>query len=577
MTNKITRLLFAGTFSFTAICGQTYISNVAIVDVENRKIIPGQTVVLTNETISAIKPFNKIKIPADAAIIDGTGKYLLPGLTDAHVHFFQSGGLYTRPDGLDLRKYSSYEKEINWVHTNMEDLLRRYLQNGITSVIDVGATYNFLKQRDSFSNKWYSPSIYMTGPLLTSYEPEVFKKLKNDEPFKLCNSIEDAKKMLQEQLPFHPDFIKIWYIVNPDSVEASAKKYQPVVKFIIEESHKNNLKVAVHATERFTAQLAVESGCDFLVHDIEDEIVSADFIQLLKAKNIVLCPTLIVADGYDKSFGQKNHFSYNDLKMSNPTQIGSLNDIRHLSDTAYFNNVKRWINSPKSIADAARADSIRMINLKRMADGGVTIVAGTDAGNIGTQHATSLLSELKAMKESGISNWQIIQSATINSSKLFKNNSGSISIGKRADMLLLNASPIDELENLTKINIVFNKGYAINPDTLIKETPLALVQRQLNGYNSRNIDAFLEPYADDVELYMFPDKLISKGKESMRKEYNELFEKIPALHCEIKERIIQENIIIDKEMVSGMGETKLEATVIYHVRDNKISKVYFIQ
>lgn len=578
MKNRISLLLFANMFCFTTF-SQTYITNVIIVDVVNKKLIPQQTVVVTNDIISEIKPFGKIKIPANAVIIEGKGKYLIPGLTDAHVHFFQSGGLYTRPDALDLRKFNSYEKEINWVHNNMEDLLRRYMKNGITSVIDVGATYNFLKQRDTFANKTYAPTIYMTGPLLTSFEPNVYKNLKNDEPFRLFTSIEDSKKMVQEQLPFHPDFIKILYIVNPDSVEASAKKYQPIVSAIIEESHKNNLKVAVHATERITAQLAVESGCDFLVHGVEDELVSDEFIQLLKTKNSILCPTLIVGDGYENTFGQKHNLSFFDLTKSNPQQIGTLDDLKHLPDTAYFNQLKQWINAPKSITNSTHTDSIRKANLKKMSDAGVTIVAGTDAGNIGTQHASSYLNELKTMKKSGLSNWQIIQSATINPAKLFnkENSTVSISIGKKADMVLLNANPIDSLENLTKIDVVFNKGYPIKPDTLIKETPLALVQRQLNAYNARNIDAFLEPYSDDVELYMFPDKLIAKGKENMRKEYDEMFKNLSDLHCEIKERIIQINIIIDKEVVSGVGKTKLEATAIYHIDNNKITKVYFVQ
>jgi imidazolonepropionase-like amidohydrolase len=578
MKNKISILLFAN-FFYLPIFSQTYITNVTIVDVLNKKLIPGQTVMVTNDIISAIKPVGKIKIAPNAKIVDGMAKYLMPGLTDAHVHFFQSGGLYTRPDALDLSKYSAYEKEIDWAHHNMENLLRRYLQLGITSVIDVGATYNFLNQKDSFANKSYSPAIYMSGPLLTSYEPDVFKNLKNDEPFKLFTSIEDAKKLVQEQLPFHPDLIKIWYIVNPDSVEASAKKYQPIVKAIIDESHRSNLKVAVHATERITAQLAVESGCDYLVHDVEDEVVSDDFIKLLKTKNIILCPTLIVADGYDNTFGQKNNFSFYDLTKSNPEQIGSLSDLKHLPDTLYFNQVKQWINSPNSMAAAAHADLIRKTNLKKMSDAGVTIVAGTDAGNIGTQHAASFLAELKAMQKSGLTNWQIIQSATINSAKIFnkENSTGSISIGKKADMILLNANPIDSVENLTKINLVFNKGYSINPDTLIKETPLTLVQKQLNGYNARNMDAFLAPYSDDAELYIFPDKLIAKGKESIQKEYAEMFKNLTGLHCEIKERIIQGDIIIDKESVSGMGKTKVSATAIYHIVNNKISKVYFIQ
>ena len=578
MNKKLAISLLTFLFTLNAI-GQTYISNVTIVDVVNKKLIPGQTVVMTNDMISAIQPSAKIKIPENGKVIDGSGKYLMPGMTDAHVHFFQSGGVYTRPDALDLRKYYSYEKEINWVHTNMEDLLRRYMQTGITSVIDVGANYHFLQQRDSFANKPYSPSIYMTGPLLTSYEPAVFKNLKNEEPFKLFTSAEDARKMVQEQLPYHPDFIKIWYIVNGDSVEASAREYEPIIKAIIEESHKNNLKVAVHATERITAQIAVENGCDYLVHDVEDEIVSDSFVQLLRSRNVVLCPTLTVVDGYNKTFAQENHYSLYELTKSNPEQIGSLSDLKHLPNSAYLYQVKQFVSSPKSKAQSAHMDSIRMINLKKMSDAGVLIAAGTDAGNIGTQHASSYLAELNAMKKSGMSNWQVLQSATINPAKILNKemNTGSISVGKKADMVLLNANPIDSLENLARIALVFNKGIIIDPDTLIKETPLSLVQRQLNAYNAGNIAGFLEPYAEDVELYMFPDKLLSKGKEAMRKDYENMFKTLPDLHCEIKERIIQGNIIIDKESVSGFGKTNLLATVIYQIENNKIKKVYFIQ
>ena len=104
-----------------------------------------------------------------------------------------------------------------------------------------------------------------------------------------------------------------------------------------------------------------------------------------------------------------------------------------------------------------------------------------------------------------------------------------------------------------------------------------MVQQQVNGYNARNIDAFLEPYAEDAELYMFPNKLLSKGKDAMRKDYSEMFKKLPELHCEIKNRIINGNFVIDKESVSGMNKSgKVEATAIYEIKNNKISKVYFV-
>ena len=559
---------------------QTYITNVTVLDVVKQKLIPGQTVMIKDGIIANMLSSKKIKVPRDATTIDGTGKFLMPGLTDAHVHFFQSGGLYTRPDAINLTKDKPYEKEIAWVHNNMEDFLRRYLKCGITSVIDVGDNYSFLQQRDSFENKNYAPSIYMTGPLLTSYEPDAFKNLKDNEPFILVKTVEDGIKGVQQELPYHPDFIKIWYIVsqNKDSVEVSARRFAPIAKAIIDEAHKHNLKVAVHATERITAQLAVENGCDYLVHGVEDEIVSDDFIKLLKSKKVIDCPTLIVEDGYFKTLGQTMDYSTYDLMNSNPEQIGSIEDLKHLPDTAMISFYKKRFRMPAIINKWHHDDSVRMVNLKKMIDGGITIAAGTDAGNIGTQHATSLYDELQAMKASGLTNWQIIQSATINGQKILnkENEDGSITVGKKADLVLLSANPIDSLSNITKIDMVFKNGHPISPDTLIEITPLSLVEQQLNGYNARSIDAFLAPYADDAELIQFPDKLIGKGKDAMRKAYTAVFSSAPDLHCEIKDRIIHGNTIIDKEIVTGIGKTKVDGISIYQIEDNKIKKVYII-
>ena len=184
---------------------KTFITNVTLIDVEKQKLVSNATVGITGSSITSISTNSKTSLPADATIIDGTGKFLMPGMTDAHVHFSQSGGLYTRPDAMNLRKYMPYEKEIEWLHENMSDFLKRYIQTGITNVIDVGATVNFLKLRDQFSGKSYAPSIYMTGPLITSYEPDVFKKLGNDEFFSLVATEAEGRKMVQQQLPFHPD------------------------------------------------------------------------------------------------------------------------------------------------------------------------------------------------------------------------------------------------------------------------------------------------------------------------------------------------------------------------------------
>lgn len=550
------------------------IVNVNFIDVDKQKVFPNTTVQFANGKIQNII-IGKKNITG-ATIIDGTGKYLIPGLTDAHIHFFQSGGLYTRPDAIDLKKYMPYEKEIAFAKENMDDVMKRNLLNGITSVIDVGATYNLLELRKQFNGKYFAPAVYMTGPLLTTYEPAAFKGLGNDRPFSLVKTEEEARKMVQEQLPYSPDFIKIWYIVIGKNKEEVARKHLPVIKAVIEEAHKNNLKVAVHATERIAAQLSVENGADFLVHSVEDEIVSNDFIKLLKDKKTVLCPTLVVHDNYNKTYGQEYHFTPTEFTTANPYQLGTLFDLQHLPEA----RIKQYRDGTRAGKAADKThDSICLVNLKRLSDGGVRIAAGTDAGNTGTLHGGSYLSELQKMREAGMSNWQVLQSATVNPAYILgkEKETGGIASGKVADMILLNANPLDNLQNLCKIELVINKGKLVKPDTLIRETPLALVQRQLNAYNARDIEAFLEPYADDVELYDYKTgKLHAKGKEAMRKSY-EFFKQVPELHCEIKSRIVQGNIVIDKESVTGFGEKPVEATAIYHIENNKIKKVYFIE
>lgn len=566
--------------SSISLFAQTFITNVTVANVEKQKLVPNQTVVISNDLISDIQPGGKIKIPANAVVLDGKGKYLFPGLVDAHVHFFQNGGLYTRPDAIDLRKKMPYADEIELSHQTMQDKLRRYLQNGITTVIDPGATNNFLKQREQFKDAAYAPAIYMTGPLLTTYEPKEYERLHDDEPFSLVKTIEDGIAMLQKQLPYHPDFIKIWFIAGADglSIEASARKNLPIIKAIIDEAHKNKLKVAVHATQRITAELAVENGADFLVHSVDDELLQDDFIQLLKKRRTIICPTLQVSDGYANTFGQKLEISEHELKTADPYQLGSLLDLKHLADTLLVKGYKQQQNLPARVAAMNKRNEVSMKNLKKLSDAGVLIATGTDAGNIGTLHASSYLNELLSMQKNGMSNWQIMVASTINGAKVLNKDKefGTIAVGKKANLILLDANPIDTLTNITKIFRVINKGVLFNPDSIIKETAAALVQRQLNAYNFRNVEAFLDTYADDVELYNYPSTLLGKGKEGMRKIYSNLFDHTPDLHCELLERIVQGNIVIDKERVKFANRI-MEAVAIYHIENNKITKVYFVQ
>lgn len=573
---KITMLFI---WLHTGVFAQTYITNVTLADVENHKMVANKTVVIKDGLISDVLPSGG-KLPANATVIDGRGKFLLPGLVDSHIHFFQSGGLYTRPDAIDLRKHKPYEFECAQNKNAMPDVLKRYLKNGITTVIDPGATIGLLKKRQEFASTDFAPTIYMSGPLLTTYEPKVYKDLGDDAPFNLISSAESARDFVRKQIPHRPDFIKIWFITQAEGLtaEAGARKNLESVKAAIDEAHKSNLKVAIHATERLTAQLAVENGCDFLVHSVEDELLSDDFIKLIKSKNVIVCPTLMVHNGYANTFGQRLNASKHVIERSDPHQLGSLLDLKHLSDTAVVLSYKKRATSDAYLQHVKSGNEISLQNLKKLSDAGVTIATGTDAGNIGTLHASSYLDEVLLMRQSGMSNWKILEASTINGAKVLgkQKEFGSISKGRKANLLLLDANPIENIENITKINRVINKGVVFDPQKLLRESPEDLVQRQLNAYNFRNLEAFLDTYSDDVEIFEFPEKPLAKGKEAMRKNYGPMFEKTPTLHCEILGRIVQGNIVIDKESV-WFGDEKKEAVAIYHIENGKINKVYFAQ
>ena len=110
-----------------------------------------------------------------------------------------------------------------------------------------------------------------------------------------------------------------------------------------------------------------------------------------------------------------------------------------------------------------------------------------------------------------------------------------------------------------------------------KYTPEQLVQQQVEAYNKGDIDAFLEPYSDDFEVYNFPNTFLGKGKESAKQTYESMFEKYPDLHCEIRKRMVLGNKVIDHEKITGVGPNPFEAIAIYEIEDNKIKKLTFVR
>lgn len=527
-------------------------------------------VLLQDGKISAVG--KDIAVPDLALPIDGSGKYLVPGLVDAHIHLFQSGGLYTRPDAIDLRRYRPYEVERKWCRDNAPDILRRYLRAGVTTVVDMGGPFSNFDIRAACASQTGFPNLWLTGPLISTYQPEAFQI--PDPPIVKVPDVDSATALVDRELLRRPDFIKIWYIAES---EEDARKNYDLVASVIRHVHKRDLRVAVHATELYTARLAVKAGADVLVHSIDDPIPQ-DFIETLRKKDIAYIPTLVVHGNYIKAFSQSRSFSDADFAISSPEPLGSLLDPQHLRFDPLLLAYQEYALG--QVSKLARLDSIRLDNLGRLNAAGVTIATGTDAGNIGTLHASSYFEELAWMERSGMSRADILKASTLNGARVLgrQASQGSIAVGMRADLLLLNSDPLADLAALQDIAAVFKDGHQHPVEGILDNSPAQLAQQQLNAYNCGDVEAFLAPYSEEVELFNFPEEAIGKGKEGMRASYGRMFRNAPDLHCELVQRDVLGNTVIDHERITGLpGLKPFEAVAIYKVEDGKIAKVYFLR
>ena len=545
------------------------IKNVTIVDTENGALLESRDVLIEDGKITRVE--TAIPFIPEILIVPGEGKFLMPGMADAHIHFFQSGGLYTRPDAVDLRHLVPYEEEKAFGLTNAEDYLRRYLRLGITTVIDVGGPMTNFLVRDSIARTTVSPNVLVTGPLFSMISLPQYEE---DPPIIKITSEQEADALFDKILPLKPDFIKIWYIAGPN---LPATENFPIVKYIAEKTHAHGLKLTVHATELNTAKLAVEAGADILVHSVGDEEIPVNIIQLWKEKNITYIPTLIVSSGYYSVFTGRLPHHAQDLKWANPFVYETLMDPEDMTQEEMPAVLKRN-RSSQLLLEEFTGDDIWNANLVNLFRAGVNVATGTDAGNIGTMHASSYIQELEAMQKAGLTNTEILKASTINVARAFGKDHlwGSIEQGQIADLLLLSKNPLESLQHLESIEIVFKNGKILPVDSILVESPEAVVQRQVNAYNARRIDAFLDTYAENIEIFELQGNRMMAGKEEMRARYAGLFKNTPNLYCDIENRIINGNTIIYKEKVR-MGDRIMHVVAIYEVEDGKIRRVTFVE
>jgi imidazolonepropionase-like amidohydrolase len=445
--------------------GKIALVNGTLINPGTAKIMPNALVVIEGDHINAVGDQATAVSTKGAQIVDCKDKFILPGYIDTHVHFFQSGGLFTRPDAVDLTSVRSYKDEIALIKKNLPDTFRRYLRCGITSVVDIGGPMWNFEMRKIANSSAKAPRVAVAGPLISSVSRPQLDL--GDPPIVKIDTPEQGRELVRKLAAQNPDYIKIWYIVN---AENPVEKFRPVVHAVIAESHRLKLRVAVHATELEAARTAVEEGADLLVHSVTDKLVDEPFVRLLKEKGTILCPTLVVFERYGRTFAGKLNLTPEEKAWGNPEVIASL-DVTKLSPDKVPERIKSALANPDAVLDRIQQTyNIALKNLKTLEDAGVTIAAGTDAGNIGTIHGPALFREFQLMKEAGLTPMQILQCATINAAKTFGGETGpkigSIAPGNFADLVILKSNPVDDIAHASDIESVIKNGVLYSGKTL---------------------------------------------------------------------------------------------------------------
>ncbi len=456
-----------------------------VINPADGKVIPNTTILLDGERIAAVGSPNESKIPAEARQIDCHGKFVLPGYIDTHVHFFQSGDLFTRPDVVDLNSVRPYKDEVAWIKSHLNDTFLRYLRSGITSVVDVGGPLWNFEVRKIANSTAKAPRVAVAGPLISSVaRPQLDL---GDPPIVKIETPEQGREFVRKLAAYHPDYIKIWYIVPPPAPSPApgaspvpagqsdaqrAAIFRPVVHAVIEESHARKLRVAVHATELEAARIAAEEGAELLVHSVTDKPVDDAFVRLLKDRGTMLTPTLVVFERYGRTFAHQLNLTAEEKAWGNPEVIATL-DVTKLPADKVPERIKTALADPGDVlARIQKTYDVALKNLKTLEEAGIPIAAGTDAGNIGTIHGPALFREFQLMKEAGLTNMEILRSATATAAKAFGGETGArigaIAPGQEADLVLLNSNPLDDLGHASDIDSVIKNGVVYPVKSLLR-------------------------------------------------------------------------------------------------------------
>ena len=418
-----------------------YITHVTVIDTESGQEISDRTVTLKADRIADITDSRNLQPPANAKVIDGSGKFLIPGFWDMHVH-----------------------------RTEYESTYPIYIANGVTGVRDMDGPRDAHKFRAELASKnLAAPHIYLGSPIVDGYPPRW------PDEIAVRNAIE-ARRVVDEQKQNGADFIKVYDRLSRDSYFA-----------IINEARRQQITVVGHVPFAISAFEASASGQKSIEHvhavplacssreaELRKKLVASQnswktwnpiYLETYQSYSDSKCQRLFAEFRRNGTWNVPTLVVFRSTAHSNEPQFRNDDRLRYFSG-----QLRTWLEK-HFIAERANFDASdfgieRELFVRREALVGaefrahVPLLAGTDTPNPFVFPGFGLHDELALLVEAGLTPLAALQTATRNPAVFLgvTDKFGSVSAGKIADLVLLDADPLIDIHNTTKIEEVFLGG-----------------------------------------------------------------------------------------------------------------------
>lgn len=394
----------------------TAFTNLRVIGGAGHPEVADGVIVVRQGRIEAVGPASSVRPPAGAAVVDLGGRFVMPGLISAHAHVSDVNGVAPRA----------------YTEANVVRQLGVFARYGVTSVWSLGGeeapayTVRDAQQAPTLDHA----RIWLAGDVITAA------------------TADEARRRVADVAATKPDVIKIRV---DDNVGTAAKMLPVVYRAVIDEAHRRNLRVAAHIFYLEDAKDVVRAGADVVAHSVRDRDVDEEFINLLRARNIPYIPTLtreLSTFVYESTpaFFTDPFF----LAEADPAVIALLNDPAR----------QQAMRASKSAQAYKAALPTASRNLKRLADMGVTIAMGTDAGPSPERFQGYFEHvEMEMMAEAGLSPALVLRAATAAAAETMRvSGIGAIAPGAWADFVVLDRDPRADIRNTRSIAGVYIAG-----------------------------------------------------------------------------------------------------------------------